>query len=767
LFSISTNECNNLGKSLKQRSAYAIVAALIQPHLVPRASRRSIIAFWLVLGLASQARAQELCLIPADIDVTPPEPASEDVPLDALEISAARIDVGPDSAEYSGAVEIKLPPQGTITAQSARMTEGNVDVLGSVNFIGPDVLVYGEDAHYDATAETIDFSSAGFDLPKRPARGSAQQIRVDSNSRVSLNQVLFTTCPPENVAWEISAREIDFDINEGVGTARGVKFDFKGVPVLYTPYFSFPIDDQRKSGFLTPDIGTGDRTGFDLSVPYYLNLAPNYDLRLEPRYMSERGMQVRSDFRYLLPNSDGNFGFEWLPDDDGTDTTRRYVNLQHESLFGIDDRWEILAGYEEVSDDAYFEDLGSSLAVTSQTHLDRFVDFSFFAPNWSLLTRFQNYQTIDPVLTDVERPYERTPQILFGGRWLGPLVMFDSDTELVSFDRNVGPVGWRLDSTQEVSLRFARAGMFLTPAIGYRQTNYWIDNPLPGEEETLTRGLPIGSLDMGLKFERETTRRQRSWVQTLEPRLLYVHVPFEDQAALPVFDTIVPDFNLIQLFRKYQFVGPDRIADTNQVSFGVTTRLIDAKNGRERLTGSLGQTRYLDPQLVTLPGIAPTDTDASDYVAELGIGLSDSWAVDFGYQWNSETSKTQRVETRLEFRPKNDRFFGIGYRYRLGALEQGDVSVVWPLAERWRIIGSYSYSFLEEERLEDFFGWEYEACCWRLRLVNRDYVSRSTGEIDNSISLQFELKGLSQRVTSPDDLLDRGILGYRNIARAN
>ena len=306
--------------------------------------------------------------------------------------------------------------------------------------------------------------------------------------------------------------------------------------------------------------------------------------------------------------------------------------------------------------------------------------------------------------------------------------------------------------------------MFLTPAVAYRQTNYWIDNPLPGEDETLTRGLPIGSLDMGLKFERETTRRERSWVQTLEPRLLYVHVPFEDQSALPVFDTIVPDFNLIQLFRKYQFVGPDRVADTEQLSFGITTRLIDAADGRERLTGSLGQTRYLDPQLVTLPGVPPTDTDASDYVAEIGIGVGDSWVVDFGYQWNSETTSTQRAETRLEFRPKEDRFFGIGYRYRRGALEQGDISVVWPVAERWRIIGSYSYSFLEEERLEDFFGWEYEACCWRLRIVNRDYVSRSTGEIDNSISLQFELKGLSQRVTSPDELLDRGILGYRNIA---
>ena len=221
------------------------------------------------------------------------------------------------------------------------------------------------------TAETIDFSSAGFDLPKRPARGSAQQIRSSSDSRVSLAEVLFTTCPPENVAWEISAREIELRRQRRCRLARGVKLDFKGVPILYMPYFSFPIDDQRKSGFLTPDIGTRDQTGFDLTIPYYLNLAPNYDLLLEPRYMSKRGMQVRSDFRYLLPNSDGNFGFEWLPDDDETETRRSYVNLQHESLFGDRDQLEVISRASRKSrTTAYFEDLGSSLAVTSQTHLN-------------------------------------------------------------------------------------------------------------------------------------------------------------------------------------------------------------------------------------------------------------------------------------------------------------------------------------------------------------------------------------------------------------
>ena len=735
---------------------------------MPAPSRRSIIAFWLVLGLARQAFAQDQCwLVAPELDLVTTPPSEDDSDDDSIEIQARRVVVNADDeSEFEGEVEIRLP-DGTITAQSATSTaDGDVEVTGRMDFVGRDVTVFGEDAQYDSESETISFSRAGFDLPKRPARGSGEDIRITSDSRVSLNNALFTTCPPDNVAWELSARSLALDANEGVGTARGVKLEFKGVPILYAPYFSFPIDDQRKSGFLTPEPGRRDRTGFDLTVPYYLNLAPNYDLTLEPRYMSKRGTQIASDFRYLLPNSRGDFGFEYLRDDDETETTRRYVNLQHESLFGSRDQLQVLAGIEEVSDDAYFEDLGSTLSVTSQTHLNRFLDLTFYAPNWSLLTRLQNYQTIDPVLTDFERPYERVPQMVFGGRWLGNLLMFDSSTELVNFDRNVGTTGWRLDTTQELSVRFARAGMFLTPAIALRQTNYWIDDVAAGEDDTLTRGLPIGSLDMGLKFERDTTRGRRAWVQTLEPRLLYVRVPFEDQSNLPVFDTILPDFNLIQLFRKYQYVGPDRIADTDQLSFGVTTRLVDAANGRERLTATLGQTRYLNPQLVTLPGTLPTDTDASDYVAEVGIGVRDSWALDLGYQWNSETSSTARTETRLEFRPQDDRLFGIGYRYRRDTLEQGDVSLVWPIAQRWRVIGRYSYSFLDKEKLEDFLGWEYEACCWRLRMVNRNYVSRRTGEIDSSISLQLELKGLSQRVTAPDELLDRGILGYRNIARA-
>jgi len=751
----------------------AIVAAFAQTNLVPAVSR-STLTIWLCAVLARQSFAQDLCLPTSDAPSrdTAGEPTaadaspSPDADSDKIELEVQSFELGGDASDkqFSSTKTQIHYGEGVITAESANFDKNNVEMLGRVTFETPDVKVYGEDAEVDGRGETIRFKGAGFDLPKRPARGSAEDIVIQSDSRVSLLNVLFTTCPIDDPDWELKARDINFDVNGGLGTGHGVKLNFKGVPILYAPYFSFPLDNRRKSGFLTPNISERDRTGFDLSVPYYLNIAPNYDLTLEPRYMSKRGVQVRSDFRYLQRNSEGQLGWEYLPHDDETGESRSYVNFHHQSLWS--DNWQLLTGIEEVSDDIYFEDLGSSLSVTSQTHLNRFVDLSYYTPYWSLLTRLQNYQTIDTTLTDEERPYERVPQMVYAGRWFGRRFGFDSSAELVNFERNVGVTGWRIDSTQEVSMRFARAGMYLTPAVALRQTAYWLaeESTAPGSDDTVSRSLPVSSIDTGMKFERDAGRG-KTWLQTLEPRMLYVNVPFEDQSDLPVFDTILPDFNLVQLFRKYQFVGPDRIADTEQFSYGLTTRLIDAK-GTERLTATLGQTRYLSAQRVALPGAVPNNGNDSDYVAEMSL-RRDLWDLDVGYQWNNDADSTSRAETRFEYRPKDDRLFGFGYRYRRGFIEQGDLSVVWPAGDKWRVIGRYSYSFLETEPLEQFVGWEYEACCWRFRMVGRRYVSRSTGETDSAISIQLELKGLSQGAPAPEELLDRGILGYRSIAGPN
>lgn len=761
----------------------AIVAAFALLDLVSATKRALFVGGWLYFLTAPQLWAQGACLAadstlaatplaaalgnstPSATTATSRGDAAPSVPPERkLEIEAGHVDVERNgTSSFSGDVRVGLD-DGKLTANRASYdpTDQTFSIAGKVNYTDPKLSVYGEDAKFDAANNQVSFASAGFELPERTARGSAQQILVRRAGFMTLSSVNFTTCPADQVDWQLLARKLTLDTQKGFGTARGVKLKFKGVPIFYAPYFTFPINDQRKSGFLTPRFADRDRSGLDITVPYYLNLAPNYDLTLQPRYLSKRGLQLTSRFRYLLPRSHGQFDLEYLPHDSQTLQDRRYVNLQEETGFGK--AWQVSTGIEDVSDARYFEDLGNSLSVTSQTHLNRFVDVGYFAQQWSVLTRFQNYQTIDTLLAPADQPYERLPQVQFQGQWLGRLLSFESSSELVDFQRSVGPTGWRFDSTQELSLRFARAGMYLTPAVALRQTDYRLDAPTATGDTSLSRTLPVSSLDMGLKLERNG--RRAGWLQTLEPRLLYVHIPYRDQSELPVFDTIVPDFNLVQLFRKYRYVGPDRIGDTNQLSFGVTSRLIDT-GGRERLSATLGQTRYLSPQKVGLPDQPINDANASDYVAELGVSLTDKWDMDSDYQWNSTTSSTARAETRFEYRPKGDRLFGFDYRYRRDLLKQGDLALVWPVGPRWRVIGRYSYSLLERKPLEQFVGWEYESCCWRLRVVSRHYVSRRTGETDRSVSIQLELKGLSQRIASPEELLDRGILGYRRFDGAN
>jgi LPS-assembly protein len=687
--------------------------------------------------------------------------AGDDLPADVLEFRPGRFHVQSEtSIEFFDGVSVRYHG-GLLTAERMNVQQSTVDVIGRMTFGNEDFTVFADGAELDSETREISFAAAGFNVPKRPARGSAEQIVMTDAKTMSLQSLNFTTCPEDDTDWVLLARELTLDAEAGFGTARGVKLKFKGVPILYAPYFTFPIDDQRKSGFLTPQIADRERTGLDVSVPYYFNLAPNYDFTFEPRYMSKRGTQMNGDFRYLMPRTHGLLAYDYLADDEQTGESRSYLNLRHETFFGRG--WQMVASIEDVSDETYFEDLGDSLSVTSQTHLNQYLDIDFFAPQWSLRNRFQRYQTIDTLIAPTDRPYEQVPQMVFDGLWSGRFWAFDSNTELVNFDREVGVTGWRLDATQEIGLRFGGSGMYMTPAVAWRQTNYWLDDPVTGTEQTLTRGLPIGSIDTGLRFERSAGETSRL-IQTLEPRLLYVNVPFKDQSQLPVFDTIVPDFNLVQLFRKYQFVGPDRVADTDQLSFGLMTRLITSSDGVERLSATLGRTHYLDVQTVSLPGQVLTNVNDSDYVAELDMSLSRKWNLDLGYQWNSDTNSTVRAETRFEFRPKGDRLFGVGYRSREGSLEQGDLLMVWPLASSWRFIGQYSYSLLDEEPLEQFAGLEYEACCWRVRVTGRRYISSRTGETDNSISFQFELKGLSQRTSSPEEFLDRGILGYRQFA---
>ncbi len=713
-----------------------------------------LVGLWLAPG---QARGADACLIPEPIQID--DAWDEDDP--SVHIDAGTVELQREGgASFTDGVQIRRGRQ-RIRAEAARYDkEGRrLSVDGPVEYQAPDLTIRSNDADLDTVSRELSFFGASFELPQRPARGAADELQIRADNSLGLEGVRYTTCPQGQDDWQINAAEINLDIDQGLGTGRNVKLDFKGVTILYLPYISFPISDKRKTGFLIPELRRSNSSGTDVAVPYYINLAPNYDLTLTPRLMTSRGLQLNNEFRYLLPNHEGMLRLEYLPSDSRLKRERSLIAAQHVSFFRR--AWRLSMDIADVSDGEYFEDLGSSLSSASRTHLDRRVDLEVFAPNWTFLARVQAFQTIDDQITGLQKPYRRLPQLAFQGVWGTGPVNLSVDTEITSFERNIGVDGWRFDVTPEISIPFERRGIYFTPAIAASYTGYQLKNMSSSfGNDNPSRTLPIASVDAGMRFERSL--RGGRFTQLLEPRLLYVHVPFEAQTDLPVFDTISPDLNLVQLYRKSQFLGPDRIADTDQTSIGFTTRIIDNNTGRERLRATFGQIRYLSAQGVTLPGQRPINEGTGEYLAEVGVNVYGNWNFDIAYQWNDDTSTTTRAETRLQYRPGKGRLLNLAYRFRRGSLEQTDVSAVLPIGDRWNLVGRHNFSLRDKKDLETFLGIEYDSCCWRLRVVGRRYVSRSNGQADNSIALQLELKGLTSVGDPADKLLERGILGYRD-----
>lgn len=627
---------------------------------------------------------------------------------------------------------------------------------GNVRYADAGTEVASDTAEFSYGSGRVRFQGAQFSLGTNNARGSADDIVISDVGGLELDNVSYTTCPPGSNDWLLQAKSIDLDTRSGVGTAKGIKLRFQGVPVLYAPRLSFPLSDARKSGLLAPEIGSTSRGGSEIVLPIYWNIAPNYDATFTPRLLTDRGLQLQSEFRYLTVKNEGVVQAEYLPDDSVFDDARYQLRYVHKTEF--DSGWRNQIHLREVSDSQYFEDLGGSLSSSSITHLDRNVRFDYRTDTLLLFAQAQDFQTIDDALLPEQQPYQRLPQLLFSGRWPTklPHVNVGLDSEVVNFDRDAGVTGWRANIAPQLELPFGGPGWFVTPAASYDYTSYELSNTLPGEDTNPSRGLPIASLDTGLILERSLKSGRQ---QTLEPRLLYVYIPFEDQDGLPVFDTITPDLNFVQLFRKNRYLGVDRIGDTEQLSIGVTSRILDTDTGKELVRATIGQTRYFKDRMVTLPGNATATIESSDYLAEMRFLLYDNVNFDLGHQWSTGGEATQS-EARLQYRPTNKKIVNLAYRYRRDSLEQGDMSWSWPVSRQWNFVGRYNYSFRDDKVLEQFFGLEYESCCWGLRLVSRRYISTRDGTRDSSFGLQLVLKGMSSVGTAADKLLENGILGY-------
>jgi LPS-assembly protein len=766
------------------------------------------------------AHAGDVCPAPPKYTVTRPADIAADDHRIHIDTDDAVLDAD-GNAVFNGGVTVRQDERRvTADAVTYDYDLDRVTVKGSVDFLDPRLRVRSDSGSYD-TVGGANFSEADFQLLNRNGRGFAKDIDVHPDGKVALNQVQYTTCPVGNQDWMLHASDINLDTKLQEGVAHNVTMRFKDVPIFYTPYISFPLGDERKSGILFPSFGHSGNNGFEIEVPYYFNLAPNYDLTLTPGVLTARGVQIAEDFRYLTSNSHGQFDATFLPNDKkSADDDRSYLHFTDvtDLMRGL----RVDADIASVSDSNYFQDFAVGSDATSVTYLERRADVLYYDDAWRIRGELQNFQTIDISVAADDRPYSRVPRVQASA--LYPIAdsnfEFAFDSEAVNFLREVGPTGVRLNLSPEIRWSSRGPGYFFEPAVGYDFTQYDLQDAFAGTPATPTRSLPYARLDTGLVFERDAgAQGQRT--QTLEPRLVYSYVPYRNQNELPIFDSALPDLNLTELFRTNRYVGSDRIGDANQVALALTTRLFDHVSGTQYLSATIGQIRYfsiprvgltsfdsppdaqaamqlipvVNPLAVpgalmwrgqsfvpypdqylqsglypyglvragttsTVPGQTQPTYPASDIVGEVELTGYKHISVNLDYQWNPYTSQTEKSEISVQYHPDSARVVNVGYRFQEGILKQYDGSFAWPIADRWNTVGRWVYSLQDHQTIEQVAGFEYKSCCYRIQLVQRRYVSNRLGGLDTSIALQLELTGLSSVGKRADSFLERSIRGY-------
>ncbi|MNI25522.1 LPS-assembly protein LptD precursor [compost metagenome] len=578
---------------------------------------------------------------------------------------------------------------------------------------------------------------------------------------------------------------------------------FKDVPILASPYMTFPVKKERKSGFLMPTYGTTSQGGFDFSLPYYLNLAPNYDLTVQPRYFSKRGMQLGGEFRYLGSSYVGTMDGTYLPNDNITGEDRWMYWWRHQQTFshGFYADWDIA----KVSDDDYFRDISQlGLNQASTTYLPQRGRVGWASKYWSTYAQVYKYQTLQDPDAPLVPPYDKEPELYLRGArydWGG----FDVDwtSTAVRFRRpDFGstvryPDGDRLQSYPTVSYPIVRPGWFIIPKAGVNYTQYqtkWYGTDAlglnggsaDGLPRSQSRTVPIMSLDAGLIFERDTSLFGKASTQTLEPRLYYLRVPYRDQSKMPVYDTSLADFSFSQAFEENIYTGGwDRISNANQLTAALTSRWLDANTGFERLSLAVAQRLYFEDQMVTLPGETPRENVRSDFLVGASAALTDTLSTDVAAQYNPYDNQWSRGLVSARWSPQRLTTVAVSYRYQRDpqtgvqyqpqGQNQVSLAVQWPFTKRWYGVGRVDYSLrsgpsstvsntTDSPRVtQAIAGLEYKGdCCWVGRVVYQRYAVSAT-DANSAVFFQLELTGLGSLGTDPMNLLNKSIPGYTSI----
>jgi LPS-assembly protein len=672
--------------------------------------------------------------------------------------------------EASGKVELRTRRQ-TVLADWLQYDVETDEVWGKGNVTlrrGIDSIT-GPEAKFKRDSQTGFFNEPEFQVGENASRGGAKEIQFNGPDHYAIKEASYTTCVAGNDDWYLRAVDVDLDRSRLVGTAHDATIYFKGSPILYSPYLTFPLSNERKSGFLTPVLGTNSSRGIEMSLPYYFNLAPNYDATLTPRYMTKRGLQLNGQFRYLFPNIAGEVDAEGLRDR-VTDTGRYGLLWKHNQNIPEVPGLAAYVNLQKVSDDTYFADLSDRLTITSQTNLPREGGLAYSKGPFGILARMQTFQTLQDPNNPITPPYFREPQIfarLDDVEWQG--FDFAGSGEYVRFRQPALSDADRAVIYPTVAWTRRGNAWFFTARTGLHLSTYTLADP-NAPDKNINRSVPISSLDAGLVFERDTNFLGRDFVQTLEPRAYYVYIPFRDQSNIPVFDTAIDDFNFSQLFTENRYLGSDRIGDANQLTLAATSRFLDPVNGEERMRFALGQRYYFSRQRVVLTE-TPRSANSSDVLFSGEGKVSDTFTAAATYEVNVNHRETQEFDIGVRWQPSPGKVLNASYRYNretidpttgaLTTLKQVDLAGQWP-AGNWSLIGRWNYSVVDKKTLEGVVGAEYNGGCWAFRIVGQRLIT-NVQQVSKSVFVQFELNGLARLGTNPIDVLRRSVPGYQTV----
>ena len=628
---------------------------------------------------------------------------------------------------------------------------GNV-VLSDTNFTLESPLIY-----YNLRDKSGTINDAKYAVGTEGAHGKSSEIKQLDKDNLQLKNATFTSCPINKNSWHLASGQINLNKETQIGTAKNVTFNIGKVPVFYFPWLKFPINNQRLSGFLSPSVKLQTNAG--ISIPYYFNLAPNYDATVKLTTIENRGVQIDSEFRYFSEQHKGEAEYSFIPSDKSFDDEKRdYFKIDHKTQ--INKTTLIKLNAEGVSDEEYFDDFSTSLETSTQAALQRRLEITQIENPWTFSAAIEDYQILD---VDKD-PYSKLPELKVGyAPKTDPKdLKLEINSELIYFDKEDDVTGTRADVKIKLSKKWAQEAWYFKPTLSVEHTLYSLDNTIG--EKRIDRTLPTFTLDGGLFFDREiqkTSDEDNSYTQTLEPRIFYTYTPYKDQSNIPIFDTARTNFSESnQLFLENRFTGKDRIADTNQLTFAVSSRIQDRKNGKELFKATIGQVLNFSDRKVTLPEGTILTGKRSDLLLELSGRINDRLRLSSTINLKSDDKSISNYDLRLNYHDEKKRIVNLSFRKLNTELKQINFSTALPINDKWSMVASTDHDSKNNRNLESLLGLEYQDCCWKTRLVVKRYLTSDNVNYETPVFIEFELKGLGNIGKSATRQIKEQIYGY-------